>query len=280
MSLELRRDDRRYDREQAIARHRALLAEARVEKAELAADIARLSVDVAFSESELSRIRHLTNDDAASARELSRAQANYDAASKRLSNLQDAERAAAMRIEGHRTAIEQPIPQAPALAAGIEPLQREMEVVRRELEQLGERLQRSNVRLSSSGHVTHILKQPGEYVRVGDPVLIVSRPGTLRVVAYFEQGDSSRLQEGRGIRVISSYAPAATGRITRVGPSLKLAPEPIARFHPDGTPLLPVEIEIDVVGHRHLVPGSVVRVYPHVGFSTTRSALARERKQR
>ena len=101
MTLELRRDDRLYEREQTIARHRALLAEARVEKAELAADIARLSVDVQFKESELSRIKLLADEDAASARELSRAQADYDAASKRLSHLRDAQRAAHARIEIH-----------------------------------------------------------------------------------------------------------------------------------------------------------------------------------
>lgn len=276
MALELRRDDRLYAREQTLIRHRALLAEARVEKAELAAEIARLSVDVEFKDSELSRIRHLADDEAASAQELSRAQADYDAASKRLSNLQDAQRAARGRIEAYRTAIEQPIPQAPALSAGIEPLQREMEVVRRQIEQFSEQLQHSDVRLPSPGRVTRVLRQPGEYVRVGDPILIVSKPGTLRVTAYFEQGDASRLRIGMGVRVTSSYAPTVTGRVTRVGPSLKLAPEAIARFHPDAAPLLPVEIEIDVVGLKHLVPGSVVRVYPDLGFKAVKSALAGE----
>jgi len=236
-----------------------------------------LSVDVAFRESELSRIKHLADGEAASAQELSRAQVDYDAASRRLSHLQDAERAARGRIEAQRTAIEQPIPQVSVLAAGVEPLQREMEVVRRQIEQLNEQLQRSDVRLPAPGRVARVLRQPGEYVRVGDPVLIVSSPGTLRVIAYFEQGDAPGLRYGMGVRVTSSYAPATTGRSTRVGPSLKLAPEAIARFHPDAAPLLPVEIEVDVVGLKYLVPGSVVRVYLEVGLSAVKSALAGER---
>ena len=274
INLEVRRADRLYEREQTMMRQRALLAEARVEEAELAAQIAKLSVNAEFNASELKRIRDLADDEAASAQELLRAQADYDADANRLSSLMDAQRAARGRIEAYRLAMQQPLPAAPTLIAGIEPLHREMEVVRSQIEQLSEQLQHSDVQLPFSGRVVRVLKQPGEYVRVGDPVLIVSKPGTLRVMAYFEQGDSSGLQNGREVRVISSYAPTAIGRVTRVGPSLKTAPDAIARFYPDGTPLLPVEIEIDVVGMKYLVPGSVVRVYPEVGFSTVKRALA------
>jgi len=276
MNLDLTREDRLYARRESITRDRALLAEARVSKAELAARVARLSVEVKLKMSELSRLRRLDDSDAVSAVELSRAQSDFDAASQLVSHLHDAERAAQSRIAALLTAIERPAPEGPALTIGIKPLQREMAIVRRRIEQLSEQNQRCEVRLPSAGQVTRVLRQPGEYVRVGDPVLILSRPKTTRLVAYFDQDDSARLRSGTTVRIVSSYAPTSTGRVTRVGPSLKLAPEAVARFHPDGTPLLPVEIAIDAVGIKKLVPGSVVRVYPEAGFSTVNSAFASE----
>lgn len=276
MELKLRRDDRLYTREEANARGRAALAEARVEMAELTAETARLSAELQFKESELTRLKHLNAQEAASPRELARAQTDYDAASNRYTWLQDAERSAQSRIDALLAAVGQPIPDGPSVTVGVDPLRREIELVRRRMEQLHEQLQESDVRLPSPGRVMRILRHPGEYVRAGEPVLIVSRPSTLRLVAYFEQDDSSRLYRNKSVHIVSSYAPRATGRITRVGPSLKLGPEVIARFHPDGAPLLPVEIEIDSVGLEHLVPGSVVRVYPDVSFSKISRAQAKE----
>ncbi len=276
MDLKLRRDDRLYGIEEGKARRRAQLAEARVEKAELAAEVARLSVARDFNESELTRLKRLGDQGAASSQEMLQAQTDYDAVSSRFSRLQDAERSAQAQIDALLAAVDQPVPGGPTIEVGVDPLRREIELARRRIEQLSEQLQQSEVRLPSPGRVTRILRQPGEYVRAGDPVLIISRPSTLRVVAYFEQSDSSRLHRNKTVRIDSSYAPQVTGRIVRVGPSLKLASEVIARFHPEGVPLLPVEIEIDAVGLKHLVPGSVVRVYPDVTFSTARRAMAEE----
>ncbi len=276
MELKLRRDDRLYTREEANARGRAALAEARVEMAELTAEIARLSAELQFKESELTRLKRLHAQEAASPRELARAQTDYDAASNRYTWLRDAERSAQSRIDALLAAVGQPIPDGPSVTVGVDPLRREIELVRRRMEQLHEQLQESDVRLPSPGRVMRILRHPGEYVRAGEPVLIVSRPSTLRLIAYFEQDDSSQLSRNTTVHIVSSYAPKATGRITRVGPSLKLGPEVIAPFHPDGAPLLPVEIEIDSVGLEHLVPGSVVRVYPDVSFSKISRAQAKE----
>ena len=276
MNLKLRRDDRLYDRQEANARRRAQLAEARVEQAQLAAEVAKLEVDEQFNESELARVKRLNDQGAASSQELLQTQADFDAVANRLSRLQDAERAAQVRIDALLASVDQAVPDGLTIDVGVDPLRRESELARRRIEQLSEQLQQSEVRLPSPGRVTRVLRHPGEYVRAGDPVLVISRPSSLRVVAYFEQGDSSRLELGTMVRIDSSYAPQVTGRIVRVRPSLKLASELIARFHPEGVPLLPVEIEIDAVGLEHLVPGSVVRVFPDVTLSTVQRAMAKE----
>lgn len=274
MELKLRRDDRLYRREEVNAHNRAELAEARVEKAELTAKMAQLLVELEFKEWELARLKHLNAQNVAAPRELDRARTDFDAASSRYTELQEAERAARSRIDTLLAATERPIPRGPTVTVGVDPLRREIDLVRRRMEQLHEQLQESEVRLPSPGRVVRILRLPGEYVRVGEPVVIVSRPSTLRLVAYFEQSDSSQLHPNKAVHIVSSYAPKATGRITRVGPSLKLGPEAIARYHPEAVPLLPVEIEVDSVGLEHLVPGSVVRVYPDVSFSKISRAQA------
>jgi len=276
MDLKLRRDDRLYGIEEVNARRRAQLAGARVEKAQLGAEVAKLEVDDQFNQSVLSRLKRLSEQGAASSQELLQTQAKYEAVANRLSGLHDAESAAQKKIDSLLAAVNRPVPDGPTIEASVDPLRKEIELARRRIEQLSEQLQESEVRLPSSGRVTRILRHPGEYVRAGDPVLVISRPSSLRVVAYFEQGDSSRLVRGKTVRIDSSYAPQVTGRILRVGPSLKLATEVIARFHPEGVPLLPVEIELDAVGLKHLVPGSVVRVFPDVTFSMVQRAMAKD----
>ncbi len=275
-SLKLSRADRLYERDELIARRRAELGEARVEEARLAADIAKLSAELPSKEFDLRRLERLAEQDAASEQELLTARTEHNAAASRLSRLLDAQAAAKSRIDAINRAIERPVPVAPEIALAVDPLRREAELVRKQIEQMHEQLRQSEVSLPSSGRIARILRHPGEFVRAGEPVLIVTRPSTLRIVAYFEQADTSKLRATQEVSISSSYGPKAAGRITRVGPSLKMVPEAIARFHPESTPLLPVEIEIDAVGRRYLVPGSVVRIYPYSSFSTVRSAQASE----
>ncbi len=275
-SLKLSRADRLYERDGLIARRRAELGEARVAEARLAAEIAKLSAELPSKEFDLRRLERLVEQDAASERELLTARTDHNAAATRLSRLLDAQAAARTRIDAISRAIERPVPVAPEIALAVDPLRRQAELVRKQIEQMHEQLRQSEVSLPSSGRIARILRHPGEFVRAGEPVLIVTRPSTLRVVAYFEQTDTSKLHNAQEVSISSSYGPQATGRITRLGPALKMVPEPIARFHPENTPLLPVEIEIDAVGRRYLVPGSVVRIYPRSRFSTVQSAHASE----
>ena len=275
-SLKLSRADRLYERDELIARRRAELGEARVEEARLAAEIARLSAELPSKEFDLRRLERLAKQDAASEQELLSARTEHNAAASRLSHLLEAQAAAKARIDAIDRAIERPVPVAPEIALAVDPLRREAELVRKQIEQMHEQLRQSEVSLPSSGRIARIIRHPGEFVRAGEPVLIVTRPSTLRVVAYFEQTDTSKLRTNQDVSINSSYGPRATGRITRLGPALKMVPEAIARFHPESTPLLPVEIQIDAVGRRYLVPGSVVRIYPHSRFSTVQSAQASE----
>ncbi len=275
-SLKLSRADRLYERDELIARRRAELGGARMEEARLAAEIARLSAELPSTEFDLRRLERLAKQDAASEQELLNARTEHNAAASGLSRLLDAQAAAKARIDAIDRAIERPVPVAPEVALAVDPLRREAELVRKQIEQMHEQLGQSEVSLPSSGRVARILRHPGEFVRAGEPVLIVTRPSTLRVVAYFEQTDTSKLRANQEVSINSSYGPQATGRITRLGPALKMVPEAISRFHPASTPLLPVEIEIDAVGRRYLVPGSVVRIYPHSPFSTVQSAQANE----
>ncbi len=192
-SLKLSRADRLYERDELIARRRAELGEARMEEARLAAEIARLSAELPSTEFNLRRVERLAKQDAASEQELLNARTEHNGAAGRLSRLLDAQAAAKARIDAIHRAIERPVPVAPEIALAVDPLRREAELVRKQIEQMHEQLRQSQVSLPSSGRVARILRHPGEFVRAGDPVLIITRPSTLRVVAYFEQTDTSKL---------------------------------------------------------------------------------------
>lgn len=275
MNLKLSRADRLYERDELIAERRAELGKARLEQAKLDAEIAELSAELPLKEFDLTQSEALAEKRAISPRELVTARTEHEGASRRLGGLIAAQKAIVSRIEALRGAIDRPVPEAPAVEIGIEPLRREAALIRRGIEQLDKRLHQSQVRLLAPGKVVRVLHHPGEFVRASDPVLIVARPSTTRVVAYFDQGEASSLHLDQEVRIVSPYAPEFTGRTVRLGPSLRIGPEPIARLHPRGQPLFPVEIKVDSVAMRHLVPGSVVRVLPSGSFSTVKRAWAR-----
>ena len=275
MNLRLSRADRLYERDELIAERRARLGKALLERAQLSAEIARLSAELPSKEFDLARIEDLAKDGTASERELIAARADYEAMSNKVEGLIAAREAANARIVALQGAVERPVPEAPEIDVGVEPLRRQANLVRRRIEQLHAKLLQSQVRLTVPGKVTRILHHPGEFVQTGEPVLVVAQPGTLHVVAYFDQRDISKLRVNGVVRIESSYAPEMLGRIARLEPALKAGPESIVRFYAKGEPVYPVEIELDPTAMKHLVPGSVVRVFPSVeSFSTVRRAWA------
>lgn len=274
LNLKLGRADRLYEHDELIGQHRANLGKARFEQARLSADIAHLTATLPLKEFQFSKIEDLAMKDAASQQEWVAARSDYEAAANRLAELVAAQEAVISRIEALRCVIERPVPEAPDIDVSIEPLRREAQLVRRRIEQLHERLLQSEVRLSTSGRVDHIAHRPGEFVKAGDPILTLVSPGSIHVVAYFDQDDAASLQLNQEVRIVSSHAQDTTGRITRLGPHLRIGPEAIARFHARGTPVFPIEISVDNVARRQLIPGSVVRVFPLRRFSTVKKALA------
>ena len=121
--------------------------------------------------------------------------------------------------------------------------------------------------IPADGRVRRILHRPGEWVSAGHPLVIIQHPNSLRAVAYIEQRWIPQVGIGSEVSLVSGYALKLPGRVVRVLTGLVNAPDAIATMYPDGTPLLPVEIQLDEVGRRFLIPGSVVRIFPRCNAS-------------
>lgn len=256
-----RRSEYLYARDVRLAVLRADLGKARLDLSQINQKAAHFTAALTAYRNEYERLLRARGKDAAAQQEVEDALAQWRGAEGELAALAQGEVDTLARIDSLEQAYHRPIPRGADLERVTDPIRRQSDLVRGRIEQLNGQLANQTVLLPAPGRIRRIIHRPGEYVRMGDPVLVVQEPGSVRVMAYIRQHQLGDIEEGDGVRIVSAYAPTVHGRVSRVMPSLQAAPRAISVRLPEGTPLLPVEITLDRAGRRMLIPGSTVRVY-------------------
>lgn len=256
-----RRDEYLYARDERLALLRADLGKARLDLSQVNQKAAHFTAAITAYRNEYERLLRAREKDAAATQEVEDALAQWRGAEGELAALAQGEVDTKARIDTLEQAYHRPIPLGAALERVTDPIRRQSDLVRERIAQLDGQLASQTVLLPTPGRIRRIVHRPGEYVRVGDPVLVVQQPGSVRVVAYVRQHQLGDIKEGDFVRIVSAYAPTVRGRVARIMPTLQGAPQAIAVRLPEGTPMLPIEISLDRAGRRMLIPGSTVRVY-------------------
>lgn len=256
-----RRDEYLYARDERLATLRADLGKARLDLSQVNQKEAHLTAAITAYRNEYERLLRARGQDAAAQQEVEDALAQWRGAEGELAALAQGGVDTKARIDSLEQAYHRPIPLGAELDRVTDPIRRQSDLVRERIAQLDGQLVDQTALLPAPGRVRRVVRRPGEYVRMGDPVLVIQEPSSVRVVAYVRQHQLRDIQEGDRVRVVSAYAPTVRGSVSRIMPTLQTGPDAIAVRLPEGTPLLPVEISLDRAGRRMLIPGSTVRVY-------------------
>ncbi len=72
-----------------------------------------------------------------------------------------------------------------------------------------------------------ILRQPGEVVLAGNPILVVAETEPTEIVAYVAQHQAAKVSEKMVVQIIKNNEPAqiASSQVIRLGPSMELVPQ-------------------------------------------------------
>ncbi len=256
------RDEYLYARDTKLADMQDDLGEARRDLWRIRQDQGRLIARLSTEKTEHERLVSASLFGAAARQELDDAAASVRGTEEELSALANAQIATESRIDALEQSFHRPVPPPADLALLTDPLTKQTELVRERIRQVSERLGRQTASLPTSGVVRRIVRRPGEFVRLGEPVVMLQDPSTIRLLAYVDQRWLGSLATGDTVRVLSAYAAEVHGVVTSLRPRLESAPLALAIRHPKGEPLLPIEISLDAAGRRLLIPGSTVRVYP------------------
>jgi len=251
-----------YARDTKLADVREQLEEARLDLSGVIQQQVRLRARIPTLKTEYEKLRDAGTVGAATRQEIEVAWAAFDGAEQELEALALGQAAGEARIDALEQSYHRPIPGGVSIDLVADPISKQSELVRQRIQQVHSRLDRQTVSLPTSGVVRRIVRRPGEFVGIGDTVVILQEPSSMRLVAYVEQRWLARLEMGEVVRVVSTYAPPVRGVVSSLTPQLEPGPLQIAVRHPKGSPLLPVEIMLDETGQRLLIPGSTVRILP------------------
>lgn len=248
--------------ELARARTEAQVERARRQVAVAEADAERSERERDKAEADLRRVRGMAEDDMVSEQEVDDARhalrlAESDVRTAR-ARLDEAEAAVteARAEEAHRQVLR-------ATAATLEARIQELAAEREEAElAVSDRIIRSPI----DGVVAETFVNPGEHVREGQNLLLVHRPGDVRVKTNIRETDIADVAEGQSVRIRVDAFPGEdfTGRVEQIGTAatseFALLPNP----NPSGnftkvTQRIPVRISFDEPEAR-LRPGMMVEV--------------------
>ncbi|MBM4024678.1 MAG: HlyD family efflux transporter periplasmic adaptor subunit [Planctomycetes bacterium] len=118
--------------------------------------------------------------------------------------------------------------------------------------------QRNDALLQRPGE--EVVRQPGEVVRAGDPILAVAEEAPTEVVAYVSEQQLGHLRARMPVELRKPQAPAASKRsqIAEIGPTIELMPQRLWR-----NPTVPqwgLPVLIKVPPGLALVPGELVEI--------------------
>ncbi len=105
-----------------------------------------------------------------------------------------------------------------------------------------------------------VMRQPGEVVAAGDPILAVAEHEPNEIVAYVNERQLGQFEEGMSVELVKSRMPAqiAPSKVVSVGPAIELMPQRLWR-NPNmpqwGRPVL-----IEIPEGLSLVPGELVGI--------------------
>lgn len=237
---------------------------------ELTTTISRDRVDLERLGLELGRTHSLVKDHALGESEFDDIRLRHGALAK---SIEDNERALAQtRIDlaaaqerfssfAAGTSIE------PSFDVAVEPLRLAVSVQEKRLEELALRREALVLRSPVEGQVTQVFHGPGESIRPGDSILVVTREKPEHVVAYIEEPSTIAVRPEMEVTVrrrSSFYAPVRAS-VVRVGPALEQLPARLWRA--PNVPLWGRPVIIAAVPELGLTPGEIVGVTLAAGSS-------------
>ena len=262
MDLKIADSQELWSRDERLYWLRSEMDEAEADMQRIKAEYADAIAQIPAKEFNFQRIAGLAKDGMASPQELQDAIADYESVKGRAKELRAAITARRLQMQTLAQSIQRPEPERVDVAKAVGPLYTEAELQRTRLEQLKERAAARVIEMPIAATVTKVHKNPGEYVKAGDSVLTVIEPDTKRIVAYFPKEQADNIYIGQPVTIRTAYTPELKGTIVRKTDKMIAAPPPVARKHPQDTPLWPVDVELDELGRKLLVTGSLIRVYP------------------
>ncbi|HPO16674.1 MAG TPA: efflux RND transporter periplasmic adaptor subunit [Candidatus Hydrogenedentes bacterium] len=152
----------------------------------------------------------------------------YEALRKKVQENENA-LAAALRMHDEAVARQNALQEQPRdldLERMLAPLQKAIAVQEAAITEIQERRKQLILLSPGAGQVTAILKQSGETVMAGDPIVTLSLDNTLRVVAYINERAIQEVPVGTRARLSSRYRPDLTtgAEVVKVGRQIEPLP--------------------------------------------------------
>jgi multidrug efflux pump subunit AcrA (membrane-fusion protein) len=228
---------------------------------------------------ELKAARELYETEAIAPYEWQKAEAQYNALAKKIEASQVLLARAEQDLEAARNecdAFSKHQPAHPSVDIALEAIRKEIVVQEKMIDELA--VQREAMKLVSpvDGKVVQIqikanqtvlrrqgediLRQPGEVVLAGNPILVVAETEPTEIVAYVAQHQAAKVSEKMVVQIIKNNEPAqiASSQVIRLGPSMELVPQQLwlnPKIAQWGRPVL-----IKIPPGLNLIPGETIGI--------------------
>lgn len=235
-----------------------------------------LLVDLAM---EVKAAKELLDSDSVARYELEKSETLYNALAAKIKANEDLLSEAEQELKSARQACDefaQLHPVHPSTIKALEPLRKQIAVQEQYIADLT--IQRQAMKLTSpvDGKVVQIqinanqttlrrqgedvLRNPGEVVLAGDPILVIAETEPREIVAYISSQQLSKVKETMEVQLIKNTEPAviAASQITHLGPTMELAPQQLWRN--PGIPEWGRPILIRIPSGMKLLPGETIGI--------------------
>ncbi len=117
-------------------------------------------------------------------------------------------------------------PYNPLVDSALSVIRQAIKVQERRMDELTVRRAELQLKAPFDGAVSQVLRQSGEAVLAGEPILTITETRPSDIIAYVSEGQASLIKEGMQVQLIKDSEPAqiAGSKITYVGPAVVQMP--------------------------------------------------------
>ncbi len=173
--------------------------------------------------------QYLVKKDAAAPYELQKANLQYNALAKKLEENEHLIEQAKNDLQEslrRRDEYAQHQPYYPSVDSALNVIRKAIKVQEQRMDELTVKYAALQLKAPFDGAVSQVLRQPGEAVLAGEPILTVTEVKPSEIIAYVSESQANLIQEGMKVELIkdSEVAQIVTSYVKYVGPTIEQMP--------------------------------------------------------